>query len=62
MHVGTRIKMAVLDGAGLTVGVRLIDDFQRQITNNVITPDATVAELTGYMDCLFSVSQPFPNI
>ncbi|CCO37947.1 hypothetical protein BN14_12107 [Rhizoctonia solani AG-1 IB] len=55
MHVGTRIKMAVLDGAGLTVGVRLIDDFQRQITNNVITPGATVAELAGYINCLLSL-------
>ncbi|CAE6468471.1 unnamed protein product [Rhizoctonia solani] len=55
MHVGTRIKMAVLDGAGLTLGVRLIDDFQRQITNTALTPDPNPADAAGYMNCLFSL-------
>ncbi|CAE6410015.1 unnamed protein product [Rhizoctonia solani] len=55
MHVGTKIKIAVLDGAGLTAGVRLIDKFQHQITSVVLPLDPDLTDVAEYMNCLFSL-------
>ncbi|QRW20970.1 Fungal specific transcription factor domain [Rhizoctonia solani] len=55
MHVGTKIKIAVLDGAGLAAGVRLIDEFQHQITSVVLPLDPDLTDVAEYMNCLFSL-------
>ncbi|CUA71982.1 Adhesion and hyphal regulator 1 [Rhizoctonia solani] len=54
-YVGAKIKKAVLDGAGLSIGIRLIDDFQRQITNTIISPDMNVEEIAELFNCLLSL-------
>ncbi|KEP54528.1 fungal-specific transcription factor domain protein [Rhizoctonia solani 123E] len=54
-YIGAKIKKAILDGAGLSVGVRLVDDFQRQITNITLTPDMDLAKIATLLDCLLSL-------
>ncbi|KEP54529.1 putative fungal zn(2)-cys(6) binuclear cluster domain protein [Rhizoctonia solani 123E] len=54
-YVGAKIKKAILDGAELSVGVRLIDEFQRQITNTTLAPEMSAEEVAPLLNCLFSL-------
>ncbi|KAJ1305424.1 hypothetical protein OPQ81_000434 [Rhizoctonia solani] len=55
-YVEARIKKAVVDGAGLSIGVQLIDNFQRQITNTRAIPDMNPADVATHINSLFSLA------
>lgn len=56
MYVGARITKAKIDGAGLSVGVRLIQDFQHQITNTALGPDTDAATVAPHLDSMVGLA------
>ncbi|KAH7337998.1 hypothetical protein B0J17DRAFT_407932 [Rhizoctonia solani] len=55
-YVEARIKKAILDGAGLSLGIRLIDDFQREITSTTLAPDLSTTDVASLLGCLMGLS------
>ncbi|CAE6503985.1 unnamed protein product [Rhizoctonia solani] len=56
MYIGARITKARIDGASLSIGVRLIQDFQRQITNTTLGPDTDTATVAAHLDSMIGLA------
>ncbi|CAE6503987.1 unnamed protein product, partial [Rhizoctonia solani] len=55
-YIGARIKKAILEGAGLSLGIRLIDNFQREITSTNPAPGMSITDIASFLGCLMGVS------
>ncbi|CAE6468463.1 unnamed protein product [Rhizoctonia solani] len=55
-YIEAGIKKAISDGAGLSVSIRLIDEFQQQITNATLALDVDPTDVASRLGCLISLA------